>query len=85
MVARMSLTGVGCRLQTCSRLASERFDSAFCATNFFEWLSPIYGVIHEPPLKIPGPLIGSGKVHEVPGSIIIIIIIKNSVQPKTAA
>ena len=29
--ARMSLTGVGCRLQTCSRLASERFNSAFCA------------------------------------------------------
>ena len=30
----MTLTGVGCRLQTCSRLASERFDSAFCAFNF---------------------------------------------------
>ena len=30
----MTLTGVGCRLQTSSRLASERFDSAFCALNF---------------------------------------------------
>ena len=30
----MTLTGVGCRLQTCSRLASERFDSAFCALPF---------------------------------------------------
>ena len=34
--ARMSLTGVGCRLQTCSRLASERFNSAFCAP-IFTW------------------------------------------------
>ena len=34
-VARMTLTGVGCRLQTCSRLASERFDSAFCAPPFY--------------------------------------------------
>ena len=33
-IARMSLTGVGCRLQTCSRLASERFNSAFCAPIF---------------------------------------------------
>ena len=30
----MTLTGVGCRLQTCGRLASERFDSAFCAPSF---------------------------------------------------
>lgn len=35
-IARMSLTGVGCRLQTCSRLASERFNSAFCAP-IFTW------------------------------------------------
>ena len=35
-IARMSLTGVGCRLQTCSRLASERFNSAFCAP-IFAW------------------------------------------------
>ncbi len=32
----MSLTGVGCRLQTCSRLASERFDSAFRAMTFID-------------------------------------------------
>lgn len=36
LIARMSLTGVGCRLQTCSRLASERFNSAFCAP-IFTW------------------------------------------------
>ena len=34
-VARMSLTGVGCRLQTCRWLAPQRFDSAFRAFFFF--------------------------------------------------
>ena len=37
----MTLTGVGCRLQTCSRLASERFDSAFCALNFDSFMGSI--------------------------------------------
>ena len=32
--ARMTLTGVGCRLQTCSWLAPEQFDSAFRAEAF---------------------------------------------------
>ena len=39
----MSLTGVGCRLQTCSRLASERFDSAFCAPYFDELDARVLG------------------------------------------
>ena len=46
--ARMTLTGVGCRLQTCSRLASERFDSAFCAPDFGPFMQIIVtGVLQD--------------------------------------
>ena len=44
----MTLTGVGCRLQTCSRLASERFDSAFCAPDFGPFMQIIVtGVLQD--------------------------------------
>ena len=36
VTARTSLGGPGCRLQTCSRLASEWFNSTFRATNEHE-------------------------------------------------
>ena len=45
-VARMSLTGVGCRLQTCRWLAPQRFDSAFRA--FFLFLQLYFFFISLP-------------------------------------